>query len=87
MTPRTAAQAGALRAAGGLVGERGAGVAVAAQQDVGGVDGHRGAEETDRQLFPRLAQDGRGARLVMAYLGTGVAFALWHLPTLLMGGQ
>ncbi|MFI0214012.1 CPBP family glutamic-type intramembrane protease [Streptomyces lydicus] len=38
-------------------------------------------------LFPRLAQDGRGTRLVLAYLATGVAFALWHLPTLLMGGQ
>lgn len=38
-------------------------------------------------LFPRLAQDGRRMRLWSAYVGTGVAFALWHLPTLLMGGQ
>ncbi|MFH8347664.1 type II CAAX prenyl endopeptidase Rce1 family protein [Streptomyces sp. NPDC018045] len=38
-------------------------------------------------LFPRLAGDGKGARLVWAYVGTGAAFALWHLPTLLMGGQ
>ncbi|MGW2630528.1 CPBP family glutamic-type intramembrane protease [Streptomyces chattanoogensis] len=38
-------------------------------------------------LFPRLARDGQGARLVWAYLATGIAFALWHLPTLLMGGQ
>lgn len=37
-------------------------------------------------LFPRLARGG-GARLVTAYLLTGCAFALWHLPTLLMGGQ
>ncbi|MCK7626083.1 CPBP family intramembrane metalloprotease [Streptomyces sp. RS10V-4] len=38
-------------------------------------------------LFPRLARAGRGHRLVAAYLLTGAAFALWHLPTLLMGGQ
>ncbi|MFJ3950506.1 type II CAAX prenyl endopeptidase Rce1 family protein [Streptomyces libani] len=38
-------------------------------------------------LFPRLAQDGQRTRLVLAYLATGFAFALWHLPTLLMGGQ
>ncbi|GAA0465075.1 CPBP family intramembrane metalloprotease [Streptomyces olivaceiscleroticus] len=38
-------------------------------------------------LFPRLAQDGRPRRLLWAYLATGVVFALWHLPTLLMGGQ
>ncbi|MEV5595267.1 CPBP family intramembrane glutamic endopeptidase [Streptomyces sp. NPDC052496] len=38
-------------------------------------------------LFPRLARDGKGPRLVWAYVGTGTAFALWHLPTLLMGGQ
>ncbi|MFD8547208.1 type II CAAX prenyl endopeptidase Rce1 family protein [Streptomyces sp. NPDC059649] len=38
-------------------------------------------------LFPRLARDGRGMRLVAAYVATGIAFALWHLPTLLMGGQ
>ncbi len=38
-------------------------------------------------LFPRLARDGGGARLVWAYVVTGAAFALWHLPTLLMGGQ
>ncbi|MEU2791692.1 CPBP family intramembrane glutamic endopeptidase [Streptomyces sp. NPDC007100] len=38
-------------------------------------------------LFPRLAGDGTGLRLVWAYVGTGAAFALWHLPTLLMGGQ
>ncbi len=38
-------------------------------------------------LFPRLARGGGGARLVWAYVGTGAAFALWHLPTLLMGGQ
>ncbi|MFF2808353.1 CPBP family intramembrane glutamic endopeptidase [Streptomyces sp. NPDC058000] len=38
-------------------------------------------------LFPRLARDGGGKRLVSAYLLTGCAFALWHLPTLLMGGQ
>ena len=38
-------------------------------------------------LFPRLVQDGQRMRLVLAYLATGVAFALWHLPTLLMGGQ
>ncbi|WP_223244631.1 CPBP family intramembrane glutamic endopeptidase [Streptomyces sp. CBMA156] len=31
--------------------------------------------------------DGGTARLVLAYLLTGTAFALWHLPTLLMGGQ
>ncbi|MFH8407097.1 CPBP family intramembrane glutamic endopeptidase [Streptomyces sp. NPDC018019] len=38
-------------------------------------------------LFPRLAGRGKGACLVWAYVGTGAAFALWHLPTLLMGGQ
>ncbi|MFJ7905737.1 CPBP family intramembrane glutamic endopeptidase [Kitasatospora sp. NPDC096204] len=47
-------------------------------------------------LFPRLLQHGRvhgygggggTAALVRAYLLTGTAFALWHLPTLLMGGQ
>ncbi|MEU5014179.1 CPBP family intramembrane glutamic endopeptidase [Streptomyces sp. NPDC021749] len=38
-------------------------------------------------LFPRLAGDGRGMRLVWAYVVTGIAFALWHLPTLLVGGQ
>ncbi|MEU8784787.1 CPBP family intramembrane glutamic endopeptidase [Streptomyces sp. NPDC048637] len=38
-------------------------------------------------LFPRLAQDGSPVRLRVAYLATGIAFALWHLPTLLMGGQ
>ncbi|KOG63806.1 hypothetical protein ADK76_11270 [Streptomyces griseoflavus] len=46
-------------------------------------------EELGRQgcLFPRPAGRGNGARLVWAYVGTGAAFALWHLPTLLMGGQ
>ncbi|UNO38843.1 CPBP family glutamic-type intramembrane protease [Streptomyces sp. MST-110588] len=38
-------------------------------------------------LFPRLARGRTGARLIPAYLATGAAFALWHLPTLLMGGQ
>ncbi|MET8540200.1 CPBP family intramembrane glutamic endopeptidase [Kitasatospora sp. NPDC004799] len=39
-------------------------------------------------LFPRLLRPGGGtAALVRAYLLTGTAFALWHLPTLLMGGQ
>ncbi|MFD7665046.1 type II CAAX prenyl endopeptidase Rce1 family protein [Streptomyces sp. NPDC059788] len=38
-------------------------------------------------LFPRLVRDGGDARLIGAYVGTGAAFALWHLPTLLMGGQ
>ncbi|MFF4289686.1 type II CAAX prenyl endopeptidase Rce1 family protein [Streptomyces sp. NPDC001633] len=38
-------------------------------------------------LFPRLARDGRGLRLVWAYVATSIAFALWHLPTLLVGGQ
>ncbi|MFG3531109.1 CPBP family intramembrane glutamic endopeptidase [Streptomyces sp. NPDC047917] len=38
-------------------------------------------------LFPRLAQDGTGRKLIRAYVITGAAFALWHLPTLLMGGQ
>ncbi|MEW1657603.1 CPBP family intramembrane glutamic endopeptidase [Streptomyces sp. NPDC093707] len=38
-------------------------------------------------LFPRLARSGSGTRLLPAYLLTGCAFALWHLPTLLMGGQ
>ncbi len=31
-------------------------------------------------LFPRLAGRGKGARLTWAYVGTGAAFALWHLP-------
>ncbi|MEV4433151.1 CPBP family intramembrane glutamic endopeptidase [Streptomyces sp. NPDC049555] len=46
-------------------------------------------EELGRQgyLFPRLLRDGSRAALVRAYLLTGTAFALWHLPTLLMGGQ
>ncbi|HZX04142.1 CPBP family intramembrane glutamic endopeptidase [Kribbella sp.] len=34
-------------------------------------------------LLPRLLQYGR----LVGYLGTAVVFALWHLPTLLMGGQ
>ncbi|WP_316524824.1 CPBP family intramembrane glutamic endopeptidase [Kitasatospora brasiliensis] len=52
-------------------------------------------------LFPRLLRLGEGgggaggggasgggtAALVRAYLLTGTAFALWHMPTLLMGGQ
>ncbi|MFJ8621605.1 CPBP family intramembrane glutamic endopeptidase [Kitasatospora sp. NPDC093550] len=41
-------------------------------------------------LFPRLVRLGGGAgtgALVRAYLLTGSAFALWHLPPLLMGGQ
>ncbi|WP_212763796.1 CPBP family intramembrane glutamic endopeptidase [Streptomyces sp. I05A-00742] len=38
-------------------------------------------------LFPRLLRDGGRTRLLRAYLLTGAAFALWHLPTLLMGGQ
>ncbi|WP_234345975.1 type II CAAX prenyl endopeptidase Rce1 family protein [Streptomyces sp. NRRL F-5755] len=38
-------------------------------------------------LFPHLAGRGKGARLVWAYGGTGAAFVLWHLSTLLMGGQ
>ncbi|MEU6011890.1 CPBP family intramembrane glutamic endopeptidase [Streptomyces sp. NPDC047453] len=38
-------------------------------------------------LFPRLAQGGDRRSLIRAYAITGVAFALWHLPTLLMGGQ
>ncbi|MEU5300990.1 CPBP family intramembrane glutamic endopeptidase [Streptomyces noursei] len=38
-------------------------------------------------LFPRLARVGGGTHLLRAYLLTGCAFALWHLPTLLMGGQ
>lgn len=38
-------------------------------------------------LFPRLSRDAVGGRLVWAYVATGVAFATWHLPTLLMGGQ
>ncbi|WP_405444947.1 CPBP family intramembrane metalloprotease [Streptomyces achromogenes] len=38
-------------------------------------------------LFPRLAGDGGRRSLVWAYAVTGTAFALWHLPTLLMGGQ
>ncbi|MGW3074131.1 MULTISPECIES: CPBP family intramembrane glutamic endopeptidase [unclassified Kitasatospora] len=46
-------------------------------------------------LFPRLLRRGDGSGgggggagvLVRAYLLTGTAFALWHLPTLLMGGQ
>ncbi|MFF5437833.1 type II CAAX prenyl endopeptidase Rce1 family protein [Streptomyces achromogenes] len=46
-------------------------------------------EELGRQgyLFPRLAGDGGRRSLVRAYAVTGTAFALWHLPTLLMGGQ
>ncbi|MFB7667114.1 CPBP family intramembrane glutamic endopeptidase [Kitasatospora sp. NPDC056138] len=38
-------------------------------------------------LFPRLLRAGGTAGLVRAYVLTGGAFALWHLPTLLMGGQ
>ncbi|MEE1773599.1 CPBP family intramembrane metalloprotease [Streptomyces sp. JV185] len=38
-------------------------------------------------LFPRLAKDGDRRSLIRAYAITGSAFALWHLPTLLMGGQ
>ncbi|MFF0739559.1 type II CAAX prenyl endopeptidase Rce1 family protein [Streptomyces sp. NPDC004111] len=38
-------------------------------------------------LFPRLVGGAGTASLVRAYLLTGTAFALWHLPTLLMGGQ
>ncbi|MFE4518119.1 CPBP family intramembrane glutamic endopeptidase [Kitasatospora sp. NPDC056783] len=47
-------------------------------------------------LFPRLLRLGEAGRgsdggkepgLVRAYVLTGTAFALWHLPTLLMGGQ
>ncbi|MFF9347503.1 type II CAAX prenyl endopeptidase Rce1 family protein [Streptomyces sp. NPDC014734] len=38
-------------------------------------------------LLPRLAGGGGRGRSLRAYLGTGTAFALWHLPTLLMGGQ
>ncbi|GHF72883.1 hypothetical protein GCM10010218_62600 [Streptomyces mashuensis] len=42
-------------------------------------------------LFPRLLAPGQGPgrppRLLRAYVLTGAAFALWHLPTLLMGGQ
>ncbi|MFE4394111.1 MULTISPECIES: CPBP family intramembrane glutamic endopeptidase [Streptomycetaceae] len=48
-------------------------------------------------LFPRLlllgrregGGEGAGGRVVLvrAYLLAGTAFALWHLPTLLMGGQ
>ncbi|MGW7413686.1 CPBP family intramembrane glutamic endopeptidase [Streptomyces sp. NPDC054863] len=38
-------------------------------------------------LFPRLVREGGTAGLVRAYVLTGAAFALWHLPTLLMGGQ
>lgn len=38
-------------------------------------------------LFPRLLRGGSTASLVRAYVLTGTAFALWHLPTLLMGGQ
>jgi hypothetical protein len=38
-------------------------------------------------LFPRLLRGGGTASLVRAYVLTGTAFALWHLPTLLMGGQ
>ncbi|MFF7357022.1 type II CAAX prenyl endopeptidase Rce1 family protein [Streptomyces filipinensis] len=38
-------------------------------------------------LFPRLARDGGPRSLVRAYVATGAAFALWHLPTLLLGGQ
>ncbi|MGW3207643.1 CPBP family glutamic-type intramembrane protease [Streptomyces sp. NPDC001135] len=38
-------------------------------------------------LFPRLARSGEPRNLVRAYAATGAAFALWHVPTLLMGGQ
>ncbi|MFI6154326.1 CPBP family intramembrane glutamic endopeptidase [Kitasatospora sp. NPDC051170] len=39
-------------------------------------------------LFPRLVdRKNTSAPLVRAYLLTGTAFALWHLPPLLMGGQ
>ncbi|MGX5207251.1 CPBP family glutamic-type intramembrane protease [Streptomyces violaceus] len=38
-------------------------------------------------LFPRLARESDDRSLIRAYVVTGVAFALWHLPTLLMGGQ
>ncbi|MEW2485604.1 CPBP family intramembrane glutamic endopeptidase [Streptomyces sp. NPDC048411] len=38
-------------------------------------------------LLPRLAYRKGRTRPLTAYLGTGAAFALWHLPTLLMGGQ
>jgi hypothetical protein len=38
-------------------------------------------------LFPRLARGKGRTRPLTAYVGTGAAFALWHLPTLLMGGQ
>ncbi|MEU5833385.1 CPBP family intramembrane glutamic endopeptidase [Streptomyces diacarni] len=38
-------------------------------------------------LFPRLAGDGDRRSLIRAYALTGTAFALWHMPTLLMGGQ
>ncbi|UBI39107.1 MULTISPECIES: CPBP family intramembrane glutamic endopeptidase [Streptomyces] len=38
-------------------------------------------------LFPRLLRDGHRTRPLRAYLLTGAAFALWHLPTLIMGGQ
>ncbi|RCG24648.1 CPBP family intramembrane metalloprotease [Streptomyces reniochalinae] len=38
-------------------------------------------------LFPRLAGDGGRRSLIRAYVLTGTAFALWHMPTLLMGGQ
>ncbi|MFI9724280.1 CPBP family intramembrane glutamic endopeptidase [Streptomyces sp. NPDC052396] len=38
-------------------------------------------------LFPRLLREGGRTGTVRAYLLTGAAFALWHLPTLLMGGQ
>ncbi|MBA0050155.1 CPBP family intramembrane metalloprotease [Streptomyces sp. AJS327] len=38
-------------------------------------------------LFPRLLGNGDRRRVLRAYVLTGAAFALWHLPTLLMGGQ
>ncbi|GAA2282089.1 hypothetical protein GCM10010430_79980 [Kitasatospora cystarginea] len=38
-------------------------------------------------LFPRLLRADGTAGLIRAYVLTGSAFALWHLPTLLMGGQ
>lgn len=46
-------------------------------------------EEVGRQghLFPPLAQDGTGLKPIRAYVITGAAFALWHLPALLTGGQ
>ncbi|MBZ4318972.1 CPBP family intramembrane glutamic endopeptidase [Streptomyces huiliensis] len=38
-------------------------------------------------LFPRLLRGDGRTRPLRAYLLTGAAFALWHLPMLLMGGQ